>query len=269
MNKTVVPKLIGGLGNQLFIMAAATDVANRWNACIVFHDNPGNPHCSDDLSLSALFPTVPIIKNIQIDGEVAGSDFMYRDIVSSIPPGSRCIFVSGYNQSPKYIPDNFCNFLNYIPTIDLGNMTNVAYLHVRRGDYVNHPIFEINHKTYYRTAVSDLVKKNPDTKILILSDDLIWSNQNIPPLLEGLVVTGQFIFIHHNYPATHILKLMTRCLAGAICANSSFSWWGAFANRNRPIYMPHPWSSYDINPNLELYFEGVTKISSDTGNILL
>lgn len=269
MNKIVVPKLVGGLGNQLFIMASACDVAIRWNASVVFHDNPGNPHCPDDLSVSLLFPNVPIIKHIKIEGEVSGCDFTYRDIVSSIPPGSRCIFVSGYNQSPKYIPDNFCEFLKYIPTIDLGNMTNVAYLHVRRGDYVNNPYYPIDHKTYYRTAVGDVVKKNPDVKILILSDDLQWSNQNIPLILDGVINMGNFIFLHINYPATHILKLMSRCLAGAVCANSSFSWWGAFGNRNRPIYMPHPWSSFDINPTLELYFEGVTRVSSVTGEILL
>jgi hypothetical protein len=269
MNKTIVPKLIGGLGNQLFIMASATDVANRWNSCIVFHDKPGNPHCPDDLSMSVLFPNVPITKNIQIDGEVAGSDFTYRDMVSSIPPGSRCIFVSGYNQSPRYIPYNFCTFLNHIPNLELGDMQNIAYLHVRRGDYVNHPIFKIDHKTYYRTAVSDLVKKNPEVKILILSDDLNWSNQNIPPLLEGIVSMRQFIFLHRNYPAAYILKLMTRCLAGAVCANSSFSWWGAFGNKQRPIYMPHPWSSYDVSTTLDLYFEEVTKVSSITGDILL
>lgn len=268
MNKTVVPKLVGGLGNQLFIMASAVDVANRWNASVVFHDKPGNPHCPDDLSLSVLFPDIPIIKDIEIDGEASGSDFMYRDIVSLIPSESRCVLVSGYNQSPKYVPDTFCAFLKYIPTIDLGDMKNVAYLHVRLGDYVNHPNYPIDHKTYYRTAVSDLVKKNPDTKILILSSDLDLSNQNIPTLLEGIVSTGQFVFLNRNYPATHILKLMTQCLGGAICANSSFSWWGAFANRNRPIYMPHPWSSFDISPNLELYFEGVTTISSNTGEIL-
>ena len=59
MNKTVVPKLVGGLGNQLFIMASAVDAANRWNASVVFHGTPGNPHCPDDLSLSVLFPDVP------------------------------------------------------------------------------------------------------------------------------------------------------------------------------------------------------------------
>jgi hypothetical protein len=37
---------------------------------------------------------------------------------------------------------------------------------------------------------------------------------------------------------------MSLCKKGAICANSSFSWWGAFlgAYENRaPIFVPHLW----------------------------
>ena len=262
---TVVPKLIGGLGNQLFILASTIDVANRWGATVVFHDSPGNSHCSSDLSLSKLFPSIPVVKNIKIEGEVSGCESSYRDMLALIPME---IFVSGYNQSPKYIPDNFCEFLKNIPDVELGDMSNIAFLHVRRGDYVNHPIYQLNYKIYYRTAVHDLVKKNPDVKILVLSDDIVWSNENIPELLGGVVTRDKLILQTTEYPATSTLKLMTRCQAGAICANSTFSWWGAFPNKNRPIYMPYPWCSYTTDPNLDLYFEGVIKITSETGDIL-
>jgi len=265
---TVVPKLIGGLGNQLFILASAADVANRWGATVVFHDTPGNPHNPCDFSLSVMFPHIPVINNIKIDGEVSGEDFSYRDMVPLILSGKNCIFVSGYSQSPKYIPEKFCMFLENIPDVCIGDMSNIAFLHVRRGDYVNHPVFELNYKIYYRTAVSDLMKRNASVKILILSNDTKWSNENIPSLLEGIVPRDKLILQSTEHPATTTLKLMTRCQAGAICANSTFSWWGAFPNKNRPIYMPYPWCSYTADLNLDLYFEGVIKISSNTGEIL-
>ena len=265
---TVVPKLIGGLGNQLFILASTVDAANRWGANIVFHDIPRNPHNPTDVSLSSLFPHIPVTKNIKIDGEACGTDLKYRDIVELIPSGVSSIFISGYNQSPKYIPENFCGFLKNIPDVDVGDISNIAFLHVRRGDYVDNPIHELNYNIYYRTAVSELMKKNPGAKILILSDDPTWSNKNIPSMLEGAAPSDSFILQPSTYSATMTLKLMTRCQAGAICANSSFSWWGAFPNKNRPIFMPYPWCLYSSDPNLELYFEGVTKISSNTGEIL-
>ena len=55
------------------------------------------------------------------------------------------------------------------------------------------------------------------------------------------------------------LAMMANCIRGGICANSSFSWWGAFLNPNRTIVMPDKWFN---DPNLRsdgYYFPGVIK----------
>jgi hypothetical protein len=55
------------------------------------------------------------------------------------------------------------------------------------------------------------------------------------------------------------LVLMSECRAG-ICANSSFSWWGAYLNPNRPICLPSKWFN---DPNMNItgyYFPGVVII---------
>jgi hypothetical protein len=268
-DKVVVPKLIGGLGNQLFILAAAMDIAIRSNRILVFHDTPGNPHSDEKRRLKDMFPDISVKKDIKINKEYSGLDMSYKDILEDIDSNYETIFISGYNQHPKYIPDGFCNFINNIPEQPpYTKMDNTAFLHVRRGDYVNHTIYEINSDIYYKTCVKDLLMKCPSIKLLIVSDDTTWSNKYITELLKDIIPSENIVYLNREYTATETLKIMANCLGGAICANSSFSWWGAFVNKDRPIYMPHPWCAYDISPTLGLYFDGVLRVSWETGEIL-
>jgi len=265
----IVPKLIGGLGNQLFILAATMDVSIRSNRIIAFHKKPGNFHCSNDKSLAEVFPSIPIICFKNIDGEYAGAVLSYKDILADIDPTLETIFISGYDQHPKYIPAGFCEFiLNISPQAPYINMIDTAFIHVRRGDYVDHPCYPCNTDVYYPSAVRHLLKQNINIKLLIVSDDTKWSNKYITEILKDILPSENILYLNRDYMPTETLKIMSNCLGGAICANSSFSWWGAYVNKNRPIYMPHPWSSYDTSVNLGLYFEEVTKISWETGNIL-
>ena len=267
--KYVVPKLLGGLGNQLFILAAAMDIAIRSGRILIFNGNPGNPHSDEKRKLNDMFPNIPIIHGITIDGEYAGLDYSWKNILPYIDDNYTTIYISGYNQHPKYIPDGFCNFIDNIPDqTPYVNMSDTAFLHVRRGDYVNlNGIYEINSDLYYTTAIKDLLQVNPGVKILILSDDTTWSNIYITELLKNIIPLEQITYLNREYTATETLKIMANCLGGAICANSSFSWWGAYVNKNRPIYMPQPWSSYDPSESLGLYFDNVKRIAWKTGVI--
>jgi len=262
MNPTfVVPKLIGGLGNQLFILAAAMDVAERINRTIVFNETPSNCHNPDDHSLSILFPTIPIQYGISIDGEYSGNMYSYIDITKSIDCTKKAILISGYNQHPSYIPSTFCKFIDNIPNVvPYTNMKNIAFLHVRRTDYVNNPTYRCDTDTYYTKAVSELLILNPVIKVLVISDDVQWSNSYIQTLLAPLLSNDRIMTLDKVYSPTDTLKIMVNCLGGAICANSTFSWWGAYLNKNRPIYMPSPWTMYDTSPSLGLYFDGVKQI---------
>jgi len=55
------------------------------------------------------------------------------------------------------------------------------------------------------------------------------------------------------------LYLMSQCGAGGICANSSYSWWGAYLNPNRMIVMPSKWYT-DSRYSDGYYFNGVIKL---------
>lgn len=108
-------------------------------------------------------------------------------------------------------------------------------VHVRRGDYVNHPQFvDLAASDYYETALELLP---PNTRFLVFSDDISYCQQRF----RG----KQFAFVHSNHEVVD-LYLMSQCGAHVI-ANSSFSWWGAWLNSlpDKLVIAPQRWFQGD------------------------
>jgi hypothetical protein len=103
----------------------------------------------------------------------------------------------------------------------------------------------VNLDTYYGRAIA----KFPGASFVIFTNDEPFLMAR--PWLEGL----DYTIIRENELDT--LVLMSKC-AGAICANSTFSWWGAWLNRNRTIVFPSRWVNASSKHKYEgLYFPGV------------
>ncbi len=96
-------------------------------------------------------------------------------------------------------------------------------IHIRRGDYLYHDNFcKLNYNNYYKDAINNF---NDDKyKFVVFSNDVNWCKHNIP-LKKGS------IFINPNSGYVDLI-LMSLCQHNII-ANSSFSWWAAFFNKNK------------------------------------
>jgi len=120
------------------------------------------------------------------------------------------------------------------------------FIHVRGGDYLE-PTKELHNvdlSRYYQKCL-EICKGE---QFVVFTNDTAYAHKllgsNFPIINESEVDT---------------LYLMSKC-KGCICANSSFSWWGAYLNPNRPIYMPSKWYNHDPNIFVNYYFKGTNVI---------
>jgi len=147
----------------------------------------------------------------------------------------------------KEVPDERNNRL-----IDnLNSQTSVA-IHVRRGDYINSP-FSMLDIEYYKNAINFISEKVENPTFYVFSNDIKWVRENFAFLGDSMNI------IDHNQGKKSYLDLvlMSNCKHN-ICANSSFSWWGAWLNQNpdKIVIVPEKWfkdksyvnSTYDLIP---------------------
>ncbi len=144
------------------------------------------------------------------------------------------------------------NFDRFRQQIEQAN-TPVS-VHIRRGDYVNHPEFSQSFGTlgldYYEAAIKRVSDQFPNSSLFVFSDDPGWVQEhmhfNLPP-----------IFVINSGADADVddLQLMSLC-HHHIIANSSFSWWGAWLNSRseklviapKQWFLNKPWNTENLVP---------------------
>ncbi len=248
----------GRLGNQMFQYAALRGVAAKrgydWRIPPEDYPHKDNYGLFETFELTNLKP-----KNIGfVDGQTVQEDqhCFIPDLLTECPDNSN---LEGYFQTEKYF-DHIANQIrddftfkkgysepcqDYIESLD----SHPIFLHIRRTDAIGreqyHPILPIS---YFR----DCLKEFPDdTPCFVFTDDLEWCKSH------KFFRDDRFLFNEDNQRYTYStvdgsgssqntllpqvdLCLMSLC-SGAIIANSSFSWWGAWLQNDRgKIIAPDP-----------------------------
>lgn len=109
---------------------------------------------------------------------------------------------------------------------NIGHVDQVG-IHVRRGDYVNNPVYiDLFANGYYERAMEQFT----DEKFLVFSDDIEWCKKQ--------AIFKDCSFSEGNDEVTD-MNLMASCKA-LIIANSSFSWWAAYLSDGL-IIAPKEW----------------------------
>ncbi len=154
-------------------------------------------------------------------------------------------YLKGWYQSEKYfenIRDILLNELSLtrVPQLDpelekyISSSRSVS-IHIRRGDYLK--IGMALNEIYYERAIK-IIKEYCDSPIFIVfSDDINWVRKHISFPDEVIYVSDS-----GKYTDYEELYLMSLCQHNII-SNSTFSWWGAWLNKNKEkkVIAPSKW----------------------------
>lgn len=253
----VVPHLMGGLGNWLFQVAVAVKFAQTGGVEYKLAKNHCSlsPHSSVDYFLTILsqFTTLVSTEGARTTVIREPEDLQecsnIEEIVGYNKNTCHVLLVYGYYQKYKYIPRGFREMLT-LPAVDDSAVRDTCFIHIRGGDYVNHFLHDVKLGDYYRKCIQ-FMKERGISKFSVFTND------------KKYALTCEFLkdidYEFVDAPEIESLTLMSKCRAG-ICANSSFSWWGAYLNPDRLICMPSKWFNNDINIS-GYYFPGVAVIN--------
>lgn len=164
------------------------------------------------------------------------------DNVYSIQDGTD---VRGWFQSFIYYKDykkDYINFLKFknihvdeaykkYETIKAKYNLPLTSVHYRRTDFLDpsseHIHGNLSKYGYYENAFTSI---KDECVYLIFSDDIEWCKNNVKQKNVEYIEFDQY----------KSLFLMTLCDYNII-SNSTFSWWGAFMNKNSTVYAPDKW----------------------------
>ena len=266
---------MGGLGNQMFQYAAGRRLAIKHKTILKLdltflmrrkqHENFTHRNYALDAfgiqenfvgPLENKIHTVEkILKLINVVNE---PPHHFHESILSAPDNS---YLVGYWQSEKYFKDvediirNEFTVKFQVDSINKEiteeiNSCEAVSVHIRRGDYVSNPVTNEYHGLcpldYYQKALSKITSCTNNPHFFIFSDDPEWAQKN-------LNIEYPIKFITHNGAEKSYddLRLMSLCRHNII-ANSSFSWWGAWLNKNpeKIVIAPRKWfKDSSINTN--------------------
>jgi hypothetical protein len=276
----VVAKLTDGLGNQIFIFAAALEQARRLGVEVEVETSFYKIHTKRVYGLSKLFgPSIHeatpseatpsmarrvlryVIRRLKLSHlllEFKEKSHRFQPEIFNIRPGTT---IEGFFQSAKYFPTVGAEIAESIRNVivsateqavidDVSSSPFIA-IHVRRGDYLSESHLReaagLTTREYYEASLKMIGERG--LPCIVFSD----SPQEAKQELGGV---SELVFDSRVFPLGDLATLKLMSLAsGIVMSNSSFSWWAAYTMSHfdpaSTVISPRPWSK-DIYFNEEL-----------------
>ena len=245
----IISKIQGGLGNQMFQYAYGRSLSYKYNLNFYLDLSFYKNQYSETIRSFLLdkFTNTYIYTDIKYTNSTRIIDnFIYKNLDISTDSS---YYLDGYWQSEKYFKGNediirkdfepSKEILDTLTKTPFIHNNNTISLHIRRTDYIKsngyHPVQSIE---YYKNAID--VMGDYDY-IFVFSDDIQWCKDNLK--FNNMIFMESFTEIEDLY-------LMSFCKKNII-ANSSFSWWAAWLNKNldKKVVAPSKWFGDHVGIN--------------------
>lgn len=252
----IIVRIIGGIGNQMFQYAYAKALEKSGKKVRLdlskikcyklhggYHLNKYNIDLKEANSISTFLSKIGIPKTVKEKNLFFDKNIDKNNI-------DKNAYLKGYFQTEKYFKEIRKTLLKqFTITKDksestkfyeqqITNSQNSCSIHVRRGDYISNKKTNSIHGTcslgYYKKAIATINKEQKSIQFYIFSDDILWTKKNL--------IVKNAIYVDHKCSPNEDMYLMSLC-KNNIIANSSFSWWAAWLNKNQDkiVISPRQW----------------------------
>lgn len=287
---TVITKIYGGLGNQLFKYAAAKSLSIDINAKLVidktYFDFRYFPYkyygyyYPYRLGKFCIEDAVKSRRSIYLDSVLKRgiarniNNYLNQNLCSATFPlyinqprenninvehrrlsNNRLTILDGSWISYKFFKHNyelFSDSLEFKHNVSNRNKQflsqiqnrNSISIHVRLKDYTDRfsNIYSTLSQTYYDDCIKYFIDNVAEPVFFVFSDDIARAKHMFLNKYKA-----NFMFIDNKGTDWEHMFLMTKCRHNII-VNSTYSWWGAFLNKNKnkKVIAPQRWSNPDF-----------------------
>lgn len=256
----VLVKIMGGMGNQMFQYAYALKLKSLgYNVILdisIYKKYKSHRYELDNFEIYNFDKVESLWKciwtKLKLTAQCKSPKILTKEKYLNFNPSllrpKEGSYISGYFQSDQYFQsisdllqehfkakNELSSHFKYWSNI-IQKTKHTCSIHIRRGDYMtnkNQNIHGILDLDYYLMAINLIQEKLSDTKFVMFSDDIQWVKKKF--------VGEQFIFPKTESNLEDLI-LMSAC-ENNIIANSSFSWWGGWLNKNpnKLVIAPKQW----------------------------
>lgn len=182
------------------------------------------------------------------------------------------VYLEGYWQSEKYFKKIGQLIRSDFTFPEIKEKNNLALaeqiargqsvsLHIRRGDYLEKKYAPMHgnicNKKYYDNAIAYIRTRVEQPLFYVFTDDVQWAKEQYKEQPDFIIIDG-----NNGDKSFRDMQLMSMC-KHHIIANSSFSWWGAWLDKNPEKIVVAPPKWFNLADTPDIWCEGWERVENE------